>query len=79
MIFLEVIAFGDEKYGVVARKAGKKNTKSDKIQTEKTIKQQVYCEMCPQMVSNKRNVMDDRTWQENGARAHKGRVSDQFL
>ena len=33
------------------------------------------------MVSIIRNAMDDQTWtwQQNGARAHKARASDQFL
>ena len=35
VIFLEVIAFGDEKYGVVARKAGKKIQKAIKYKPKK--------------------------------------------
>ena len=49
---------------------------------KKTVNQQVYCEeMCPQMFSDIRNVMDDRTWtwQQDGARAHTARASVQFL
>ena len=43
---------------------------------------QVYCEeMCPQMFSDIRNVMDNQTWtwQQDGAKAHTGRASIQFL
>ena len=61
------------------------------LKQQKTVNQQVYCEMCSQMFSNIRNAiaeiqhiqnaMDDQTWswQQDGARAHKARTSDQFL
>ena len=52
------------------------------LKKTKTVNKQIYCEeMCPQMFSYIQNALDDQTWtrQQDGARAHKTRASDQFL